>query len=100
VYVRKRRELVNADAQDQWKSKESVLQACYEVCGKKKESRKHVVVEWIGQWSDSMKESCVEKDFQDCYWEKQDPIQEHAKTSKGSGWESNKKGDWTAIRGI
>jgi len=44
VYVRKRRELVNADKQDQWKSKESVLQACYEVCGKKKESRKHVVV--------------------------------------------------------
>jgi len=44
VYVRKRRELVNADAQGQWKSKESVLQASYEVCGKKKESRKHVVV--------------------------------------------------------
>jgi len=36
--------LVNADAQGQWKSKESVLQASYEVCGKKKESRKHVVV--------------------------------------------------------
>ena len=45
VYVLKRGELVNADAQDQWKSKESVLQACHEVCGKKKDSRKHVVLE-------------------------------------------------------
>jgi len=44
VYVRKTRELVNADAQDQWKSKESILQVCDEVRGKK-ESRKHVVVE-------------------------------------------------------
>jgi len=35
-----------------------------------------------------MKESCVEKDFQDCYLEKQDPIQELEKTSKESVWES------------
>jgi len=37
--------LIKADPQDLWKFKESVLQACDEVRGEKKESRKHVMVE-------------------------------------------------------
>ena len=56
--------------------------------------------EWVGKWGDSMKESCIERDLPDCYWEKQDPIQEHGKTSKECVWESYNEGDWTAIRGI
>jgi len=37
--------LIKADPLDLWKFKESVLQACDEGRGEKKESRKHVMVE-------------------------------------------------------